>query len=289
MNRIKYISNLMAIPALLLQVKRQIGRQQQFLQQEMGPLLHDLRQANDGSLDAEDFSKIEKYYGLAVPALLGEAYAMLRGSALTEAERRAATWLGATTGLFDDLFDRRGKDDAYIEALYRHAAEKHGANDNERLFTTCISRAMEHAASSHLLLDAANRVHRAQIESRVQQRWGCSPQQVQSITFEKGGSSVLFYMSVFYSEMPPQDQELYYRTGALLQLENDLFDVYKDREAGICTLVTMAHHIHPVRDLYLACWQQVGNALAATRYAAAAKKRALRTICAIVSRGLVCL
>jgi hypothetical protein len=49
------------------------------LQQNILPLLNVAKQSNDGSLDESDFKKITHYYGLAVPAILGEAFCALHG------------------------------------------------------------------------------------------------------------------------------------------------------------------------------------------------------------------
>ena len=40
-----------------------------------------------------------------------------------------------------------------------------------------------------------------------------------------------------------------YDLGSLMQFSNDIFDVYKDRDNGIKTLVTETDHIKPIRDL----------------------------------------
>jgi hypothetical protein len=55
----------------------------------------------------------------------------------------------------------------------------------------------------------------------------------------KGGSSVLFYRTAFSPEVSGKEKILINNLGAMMQLGNDIFDVYKDRESGINTLVTL--------------------------------------------------
>ena len=244
---------------------------------------------NDGSLTEADAAKMLRYYGLAVPGILGEAFAALRCSSLSEKERRGCTWLGATTGLFDDFFENTSLDDGYIELLYRQPAMYTGNNSNEKLANHCWLLALKHCANADLLTDMAGMVHRSQSESRLQKNNNPGKEALRRITFDKGGYSVLFYMSFFYREIPPADENLFYHAGALLQLENDLFDVYKDHQGHITTLVTGGMKIAPLRTIYLDFWAKTKQYLNETSYSPAGKKQFLKILCGLVSRGLVCL
>ncbi len=99
----------------------------------------------------------------------------------------------------------------------------------------------------------------------------------------------MFYMSFFYDSIPVEEEQLFYHAGALLQLENDLFDVYRDHRDGISTMVTKCSSISALRRLYLERWKLVKQSLAATRFSPRGKKRFLEILCGLVSRGLVCL
>lgn len=246
-------------------------------------------EANDGTIVEEDIRKIEKYYGLAVPAILAEAYADLRGKRLTERERRAATYLGAATGLFDDYFDRGSLPDDYLKNLYTFPEQFTGQNSNERLTNFCWANALSNTRSPALLMEYAAKVHEAQIESRGQTLQSLSEAGLRQVTFDKGGYSVIFYLSLFYEQMPKADENLFYQTGALLQLENDLFDVYKDYQAGIKTLVTSAGSIRALRQEYQLLWENLKQSMAPTHYPAGGKRAFKQLICALVCRGFVCL
>jgi len=283
------VVNLLHIPPMLWQIYRQLRRQRRFMQQHLQPLLHKARLTNDGSLGAEDFKKIEHYYSLAVPAVLGEAWAALRGKPLQPNERYAATMLATTTGLYDDYFEHKALTDDYIENLYRHPEQYTGQNSNEKLANFCWLEALRKGASAEALTHYAHLVHRAQIASRRQLLPDTSLAEIETTTFDKGGYSVLIYLSVLQAPMSAADAELLYCAGALLQLENDLFDVYKDQRDGIRTLATTATDIAPLRTLYLQRWLQVKQAIAQTGYPAAGKARFRRILSAIVARGFVCL
>ena len=84
-----------------------INRQNKFIQKNINPLLDEAKKINDGNLEENDLKKITGYYGLAVPAILGEAFCTLRGKKMTDKERLASTCQGAMTGLGDDFFDKQ--------------------------------------------------------------------------------------------------------------------------------------------------------------------------------------
>jgi hypothetical protein len=284
-----YIKNLAGIPALILKVTRQLNTQRAFLDKELKDYINEVKTNNDGSISTDDLDKITSYYGLAVPAVLGEAFAALRDCPLSEKERRGCTWLAATTGLFDDFFENTALGDGYIESLYRLPGIYKGNNSNEKLTNHCWQLALKHCANKDLLTDMASMVHRAQSDSRLQKNNNPGEEMLRRITFDKGGYSVLFYMSFFYRAIPFADEKLFYKAGALLQLENDLFDVYKDHRDKITTLVTGGTKIAALQKNYLDLWAQTKQCLSETEFSEQGKKHFLRILCGLVSRGLVCL
>ena len=275
-------------PFLLYKVRKQLRTQKHFMQQYLQPVLATFEK-NDGSISETDIRKIKRYYGLAVPAILGEAYASLRGKPMTDKERMATTFLGATTGLFDDFFENRDMGDDYIRNLISNPDVYTGNNDNERLANRCWILALENAVSKSTLTSYASKVHDAQIASRKQTGQPLPPEIIRHITDEKGGYSVLFYRSVFSKKTPSRDEEIFYQAGALLQFENDLFDVYKDAQDDIQTLVTTCRNILPLRQIYLQQWETLKMSISKSPYLPNQQKAFCKIIGAIVSRGLVCL
>ncbi|HLP04370.1 MAG TPA: hypothetical protein VK152_02975, partial [Paludibacter sp.] len=80
-----------------------------------------------------------------------------------------------------------------------------------------------------------------------------------------------------------------YQLGGLGQLENDLFDIYKDRKEGIQTLATRATHIGELKTHYIATHNKVISLIQQTSYPASGRKKFARIVTLLTSRGLVCL
>ena len=104
---IQSISRFLQTLQIPFTVVSNINRQKRFIKKNIAPLLTEAQKEADGSLDESDIKKITGYYGLAVPAILGEAFCVLRGEPMTKKERMASTCQGAMTGLGDDFFDKQ--------------------------------------------------------------------------------------------------------------------------------------------------------------------------------------
>ena len=129
----------------------------------------------------------------------------------------------------------------------------------------------------------------AQVESRAQAGSDLSRQDIREITFNKGGVSLLFYRSVFEHRLASGEAEALYHAGALMQLGNDIFDVWKDYRDGINTLVTSCSNISEVKEVYS---EQLGRTLALFRQTGYGRRNVSRFLHKFVlgiSRCHVCL
>lgn len=240
--------NAMRTPGVLLALMRNVNRQKKFIQETLGSSLHTALEQNDGSLDKDDLKKITHYYGLAVPAILGEALCTLRGKGMSLRERLALTYQGAMTGLFDDFFDKEKMNDESVKAFMERPAELTGQNTRQRLFLEFYKKALEYAEQPEHMLYYLRKVYGAQIASKGQAIPGSlSLEEIKRITVEKGGVSVLFYRSVLSNPLSKEEEDALYRVGGLMQFGNDIFDVYKDCLHHIDTLITVTKKVDEVR------------------------------------------
>ncbi len=284
------IKQLLRFPGTSVQLTRFLLRQKHFM---AGTLYHDIaeaRQSNDGSLQEKDFRKMIQYYGYFVPAILGEAFCLLHGRKMTKKQRTASTYQGAMTGLSDDFFDDHDKQDAKLKELIDKPFEMQGANSNECLFLTFYRKALENVADKSPLQAAILRIYYAQLESKKQFKPDLDKDEIWQITKQKGGESLLFYRSVFPFPLNKDEEELLFATGAMMQLGNDIFDVHKDYNSAISTLLTRSDHISEVREKYQSILSDVINLLQYAEFPSENKQRFFRIISfAFCSRTSVCL
>jgi hypothetical protein len=282
--------NILDFPARARSLFSYRNTQVNFTRRHILPLLEKAKRENDGSLDESDFKKIMTYYGLAIPGILGESIALLRGKPLSEKERFALTYLGAITGLFDDFFDKQYLADEKIKSLLENPGSLVPQSSNEKLFLDCYNKALTYVHDQELVRHYFRKVYDAQIESKKQAGPGLTKDELLHITIHKGAVSVLFYRAAMSHSFLPGEEDALYKMGGVMQFGNDIFDVYKDRNSGIHTLVTTAIHIDPVRQLFITALNQGYDSIAKLGYKKSNIRKYIRMLSAcFISRCFVCL
>lgn len=251
--------------------------------------IEEIKKNQDSSLSEEDFKKITQYYGFAVPAILGEGFCLLRGKGMTPHERYAMTYLGALTGLFDDFFDVKKTSVTHIRELVDHPDENLAENSHELLFVRFFKKALGNISDFIRFTKSINNVFDAQILSGKQTGPAIERDEIQQITLLKGGFSLLFYRSALDEPAGLTEEKMLFSLGGISQLENDLFDVYKDYCNGIKTLATTENKISNLRKYYKVLMEETFALVHLTNFPLKQKKMFLRFIALIIGRGFVCL
>lgn len=274
----------------ILSLLSSVKKQHRFIATELGEILAAAKKTNDGSLDASDFKKITHYYGLAVPAILGDSICALRGFNMTRTERLALTYQGAMTGLFDDFFDKFDMSEEQVKAFMEKPDELKGDNSAEKLFLIFYKNALLNAHDPILVSKYLRQVYQAQIESKKQSTPGLSEKEILDITLKKGGVSVLFYRASMSHSFTEGEEYALHNMGGLMQFGNDIFDIYKDRNSNIQTIPTTAKKIDLVRQLFT---EQMSKSFTLTKqlsYKSKNKKNYLHLVAmSLCSRCFVCL
>lgn len=279
---------LFTLPVLLMKILANSKEQQKFIEKTIAIDIREIKKDNDKTLSEKDFKKIFTYYGSAVPAVLGEEYCLLRGKKMTDDERYRLTYMGALTGLFDDLFDEKETEENHIKELVNEAAEQIARNSHEKLFIRFYKKVLD-SGNSSLVKEHLNRVFDAQVLSKRQKEPDIGKEEIRHITIEKGGTSLLFYRCTFQEPVSESEHQVLYHLGGLGQLENDIFDIYKDLRDQIRTLATTTKQVSNLRSTYISLIHDVYNLLDETDYPPKNRKRFSKFISLVSSRGLVCL
>jgi hypothetical protein len=243
------ISNYLGLPGAIFSVVKQLRTQQSFIKKNIAPLLAESKENNDGSLSDIDFTKITHYYGLAVPAILGEAFCTLQGRTMRNEERWASTCQGAMTGLFDDFFDKEYMENEKVKNKITPGKLETFQQSNERLFDLFYRNVLDTVPEKMKMQQALLAVHEAQVRSKEQADPTTPIEKIESVTMEKGGTSLLFYRTAFSPTPAEMESKILHHLGGSMQLANDIFDVYKDREKNIRTLMTETRNVASIRTL----------------------------------------
>jgi len=279
MKHSSFFNNCIHTPRVLLALIRSVKKQENFLDIHIKPGLDIAMKNNDGSLDNEDILKVMRYYGLAVPCILGEALCVLRGKAMSYRERMAFTYQGAMTGLFDDFFDKEITSDHAVKQLMNSPDSAPVNNSRQALFLDFYRNALDFSHSPGSTRHYLQKVYEAQIESKQQAIQNkLSPAELHRITVSKGGHSVLFYRSVMENKMEVAEETALYQMGGLMQFGNDIFDIYKDFNQGIDTMITTVDKIQITRSRFIDMMNTSFDSMYQTSYPTGNIRKFLRLI-----------
>lgn len=263
---------------LISDFNAKIKHQKYFAKEMLQPLCSQLSESES--------ERIYKY-GLYVPLFIGESFAVLRGTKLSEKERIAITCLGCMTTLFDDLFDETNYSDRFIRNLLENPV-KDSTNSPQltilvELYYLFLSNTCHQTNAKALML----KVFDSQVASRLQTDKTLTLTELETITYNKGGFTMQLYRTAFETEMTENEQQLFYRLGAIGQLENDIFDAYKDYHSGINTLATNANDVCQVETIYRNLHTKIWKSIDILSFKSIDKENFKRICSLIIARGYV--
>ncbi len=245
----KRTGDLVSLPGIYFFLLKNVLKQKKFIRKN---LLHELAafvETNRGITSA-DLKKVTSYYALGVPAILGESLAVLRGDSLNKNERFCLTYLGGISGLLDDLFDDPLKDADHLEEFILKPEKLIPSNAHEKLLLHMYLKGLSYAAHPEKLKTQALLVYKAQQQSLQQKKTTISEEIIGELTLTKGGTSFVFYRLCMKHPLRPEEEELLYHLGGLMQLGNDIFDVWEDFREGTQTIATHCTNIPELRETF---------------------------------------
>lgn len=240
---------LFSLPFFYVGLQTNLRKQRKFIRKELRPELVQFKNSNDGSITTTDFKKISSYYALGVPVILGEAFKTLRGKSLTNQERYCMTFLGGISGLLDDLFDDPKKDADHLKEFIFSPEKLSPHNSYEALLVHLYQMGLSNSSNAARLKAQAGNVFEAQQHSQKQQS-ELSADDLKMITYAKGGSSFVFYRLCLDNPLEEAEEKLVYHLGGLMQLGNDIFDLWEDIQTGTFTAATSSTDIKKLRELF---------------------------------------
>ncbi len=215
-------------------------------------------------------------------------FSELRGYPLSRDEILANRYLGASTPLFDDLLDHEGY--SYREVLEAIGNDKENKNESLVLLKYLNANISPGIKNPELFRHYLQKTAEAQkMSTRQKDNSNLTTEEIRDITYKKGGYATLLYRSVLANELLPGEEEAIYHLGALLQMMNDIFDVYEDHKNEQQTLATVARDIGLLKHEYDGLTEKTLRLFRNVEYQHEKIEKALQKIIPVISRGCVCL
>jgi hypothetical protein len=191
----------------------------------------------NGSFDAPTRKKIAASHGVYNPLVI-DAFCSMHGRMSNEHERKKLVYYFTCSSLLDNFFDRGELTSEQVnEICFRTTAYKATTFD-EKAFIHCHSYLLDHIEDKAGYLQVLEAEIKAQEASMRQFRKDIPAGDIEAIMKAKGGNAVL--LCRYYLDLPATEAEdrCWYQLGVIIQLNNDLYDIYKDINDGIETLAT---------------------------------------------------
>ena len=172
----------------------------------------------------------------------------LHGEKLSKKQTQMALLFCGLTPLFDDLLD---EEHYSAEELYLLSRKQPQRNTLMEKICVGLFEEMEKLRTDMGWTSRWQEAMTYQISSQKQFGRQLSNDEIKDITYGKGGYALLLYLDAMLPDgYSKAEGEAIFQMGALIQLTNDIFDIYKDSRAGLSTLATRCTDVQKLSDYY---------------------------------------
>jgi hypothetical protein len=236
------------------------------------------------SLDANISRRIKLY--ILMSDFTNSWFCSLRGYAATTKEKHDTFYLAAIMPLLDDLTDSlKTPSIDIIKGLKNNNDSLHPSMPAIRYL---YNKLLNNCSDSFVKL--FHEALKVQDKSILQlENHTLDTAILKQITYEKGGISTFLFRLVLENSLVKNEEKAIYELGYLIQLINDMFDVYKDHKNKQQTLFTNASSLsHPIKE-FSGSFNRITRSFLSLDYHYKDIKKCLSQISTITSRGQVCI
>jgi hypothetical protein len=185
---------------------------------------------------------------------LRAVFCSIRGRSASANEACMFARLSALASLFDDLADQHRHETTQAIDMQAFAS----TTDARGLALYLLNSIRDNlsAAQKPMFEACLQRVFQAELTGMLSVSQSDS-KYLKFITAEKGGSSVLLFRSLLAPAPTQEEADAIMTFGYLIQLSDDIFDVWFDKQAGVKTLATKLlenNQVQELKDLWERKW-----------------------------------
>ncbi len=212
-------------------------------------------------------------------------FASLHGQQLRNVDLQSGRFVAVETPVADHLIDVLGLGRGAISGMLTNTAQDRWSLTMRSLHEQ--ARAAHHDAESYASLLAKTLA--AQDQSGAQHQGVLPIDTLKDITRDKGGYALLLYRSTLPQPISEAEYQAVFHLGGLMQLHNDIFDLYRDVQEGIQTLPQSFSGIESLQQYYRHEAGLVLQHFAQVDVTRRRLKRFLTWLDPIVQTGYICL
>lgn len=229
--------------------------------------------------------KVLTVYSIFQPMVI-DAFVTLSGRSTSVDERRRMLQYFICSVTFDNFTDEYELTIEELEAIMHNPETFIPRTPQEKLFLQAHLALLDFVRDEEQYKAALHGLFNAQVDSCRQTDPHLPDEALYDITIGKGAFSVLlcsFYMN--NDHMPPAWRQCWFQLGGIIQLTNDLFDTWKDLQAGIQTLPTRMKDARQLYQTFMQMVDELDAGIAALPVPEAGKQQFRLKMMAICSFG----
>lgn len=225
------------------------------------------------------------YFYTAQSTITNSWFSSLRGYPANPTEQRSALLIGALTPLFDDLTDEMSLTSHEILSQIEKKATQNQSLIPliQYIYKDLMQNVSDGFQKALLIAMQAQDESLKQLEGKR-----LSIEELKRISYGKGSTWTLLYRKVLRNPLLEGEEEAINQLGYLLQLTNDVFDVFKDYQNGQQTVFTNNQDIRPLYAHYQSEIESLRIRFQQLPYPSKAINNSWTQISTILGRGLVC-
>lgn len=225
-------------------------------------ILADIEKKLGGSFVPATRRKVIVSYAIYNP-MICDVFAGLHGRNTTLAEKERLVHYFICSSLFDDFTDYGGITTEQLAAVSFTPENYEAHTFDEKAFRQSHLLLKNYVQDKDAYLNIARSLFDAQIASQQQHQSALPDETIQQITFMKGGYAVLLCRHYLDIQASEAEEECWYRIGSIIQLTNDLYDIYKDLQDEIATLPNRMTNAYTFEQFFAAQVTQLKAYIAA--------------------------
>lgn len=225
-------------------------------------MLAEIEKQLGGTFTPATRRKIVVSYAIYNP-MICDVFARLHGRSTTPAEKERLVHYFICSSLFDDFTDYGGITTDQLAAVSFTPEAYTAQSFDEKAFRQSHLLLKTFVKDKEAYLTIARRLFDAQLASQKQHRSALPDETIQEITFTKGGYAVLLCRHYLDIQASEAEEECWYRIGSIIQLTNDLYDIYKDLQDEIATLPNRMTNAYAFEQFFAAQVTQLKTQIAA--------------------------
>jgi len=250
--------------------------------------IHLIEAKYNGKLETAAIKKAAKFQSIQ-QHLINDNFTGLYGRNTNEYEQVSNRLYFIMSGLYDDILDNKILSITELDKLFENPENANQNIPQERLLANIHLKLLSRVSDIKNYKEVVNNIHAAQKDSFKQFNKEITLPDILDITKRKGGYSLLMCRHYLNLNGSITMDNCWFNMGGVIQMTNDLFDIYKDLQDGIQTFANTAINYESTKAIFDSQVDLFKSSIQKLEYADQMKQKLLIQLSLIPAFGYIAL